>query len=148
MVRPAILSGMLSDMLTSSVAQHARALTENQYHNGHPDLLVQGRYPNDSEKSGEHGVEIKVTKKPGGAVDVHGARNQWMCVFVYAVDTETQPAIERAPLQFTEVYLGQVVTDDFRRNDRGELGTRTATLHREGIKKLRSNWLYLLNLPS
>lgn len=31
---------------------------------------------------------------------------------------------------------------DFRRNLRGELGTRTATLHREGILKLRGNWIY------
>ena len=28
------------------------------------------------------------------------------------------------------------------KNQRGELGTRTATLHREGILKLRSNWIY------
>ena len=31
---------------------------------------------------------------------------------------------------------------DFRKNPRGELGTRTATLHREGILKLRANWIY------
>lgn len=28
------------------------------------------------------------------------------------------------------------------RNPRGELGTRTATLHREGVKKLRKDWVY------
>ncbi len=32
--------------------------------------------------------------------------------------------------------------DDFRRNERGELGTRTATLDARGIAKLRANWLY------
>lgn len=32
--------------------------------------------------------------------------------------------------------------DDFRRNARGELGTRTATLHKDGVKKLRENWIY------
>ena len=46
-------------------------------------------------------------------------------------------------MTFTEVYLGQVTLDDFRRNARGELGTRTATLHAEGIKKLRVSWVYL-----
>lgn len=75
----------------------------------------------------------------GGAVDTHGARNQWMCVFVYEVDTESEPARERRPMTFTEVYLGRVTIEDFRRNPRGELGTRTATLHREGIRKLREN---------
>ena len=29
-----------------------------------------------------------------------------MCVFVYAVDTKTEPAREREPMAFTEVYLG------------------------------------------
>ena len=42
MLRPAIMSGLLSDMLTASVARHSRTLTENKYFNGHPDLLVKG----------------------------------------------------------------------------------------------------------
>ncbi len=45
MLRPAIMSGLLSDMLTASVAKHSRTLTANSYFNGHPDLVVQGVYP-------------------------------------------------------------------------------------------------------
>ncbi len=90
-------------------------------------------------------MEIKTTRKSGGAVDSHGARDEWMCVFVYKVDVETEPARQRKPMSFTEVYLGQVTRDDFRRNPRGELGTRTATLHRQGIEKLRRNWIYKLD---
>lgn len=142
MLRPAILSGVLSDMLTASLAKHSRVLRENQCHNGHPDLLVQGVYPNNAVKAGTEGVEIKTTRKAGGAVDTHGAREQWMCVFVYRVDTESEPAIEREPMTFTEVYLGHVTIEDFRRNPRSELGTRTATLHKEGIRKLRESWVY------
>ena len=141
-VRPAIMSGLLSDLLTASIAKHSRTLTQNNYFNGHPDLLVKGVYPNDSVKAGSEGVEIKTTRKSGGAVDTHGARNQWMAVFVYNIDNETEPARERKPMTFTEIYLGQVTIEDFRRNPRGELGTRTATLHREGILKLRQNWIY------
>jgi hypothetical protein len=144
MLRPAILSGLLSDMLTASLAKHSRTLVENRYFNGHPDLVVKGQYPGNSAKAGTHGIEIKTTRKPGGAVDTHGARNQWMCVFVYEVDNTTEPAIDRRPLTFTEVYLGEVVLDDFRRNARGELGTRTATLHADGIAKLRQGWVYRL----
>lgn len=36
----------------------------------------------------------------------------------------------------------QLRMDDFRRNERGELGTRTATLHARGIAKLRRHWIY------
>lgn len=144
MLRPAIMSGVLSDMLTASLATHSRALTENRYFNGHPDLVVQGIYSANAVKAGEEGVEIKTTRKPGGAVDTHGARDQWMCVFVYQVDTETEPARDRRPMAFTEVYLGRVTIDDFRKNPRGELGTRTATLHKDGIAKLRGAWVYKL----
>jgi hypothetical protein len=124
------------------MAKHSRSLVQNRYFNGHPDLLVSGKYVNDSAKAGEDGVEIKTTRKKGGAVDTHGGRNQWMCVLVYEVDNETEPAQSRRPMRFTEVYLSQVTTEDFRKNARGELGTRTATLDRDGIKKLRANWVY------
>lgn len=142
MLRPAIMSGVLSDMLTASLAKHARVLRENRYFNGHPDLIVQGVYPDNAVKAGTEGVEIKTTRKAGGAVDTHGARDQWMCVFVYDVDTSTEPAVDRRPMTFTEIYLGHVSVGDFRRNARGELGTRTATLHKDGIQKLRENWIY------
>lgn len=144
MLRPAIMSGVLSDMLTASLAKHSRVLRENLYFNGHPDLIVQGVYSNNAVKAGTEGVEIKTTRKTGGAVDTHGAREQWMCVFVYDIDTASEPAVERKPMVFTEVYLARVTIEDFRKNPRGELGTRTATLHREGIQKLRKNWIYRL----
>jgi len=143
MLRPAIMSGVLSDMLTASLASHSRVLTENRFFNGHPDLIVQGKYADNAVKAGSEGVEIKTTRKRGGAVDTHGARKQWLCVFVYRVDNETEPACDRKPMSFTKVYLGAVDIDDFRENPRGKLGTRTATLHRDGIKKLREQWVYL-----
>ena len=145
MLRPAILSGVLSDMLTASLAKHSRVLRENQYHNGHPDLVVQGVYARNAVKAGTEGVEVKTTRKAGGAVDTHGARDQWMCVFVYRVDVESEPAIDRQPMTFTETYLGQVTVEDFRKNPRSELGTRTATLHKDGIQKLRESWVYRLD---
>lgn len=142
MVRSAILSGLISDMLTASLSKHSRTLAVNSYHNGHPDLIVRGRYAKDAVQAGSEGIEVKITQKAGGAVDTHGARNQWLCVFVYEVDHETEPTSNRAPLTFTEVYLAQVGIDDFRKNARGELGTRTATLHKDGIAKLRKGWIY------
>ncbi len=61
-LRPAIMSGVLSDMLTSSMAKHSRSLVVNCYFNGHPDLVVKGRYAGNAVKAGEHGVEIKTTR--------------------------------------------------------------------------------------
>jgi hypothetical protein len=147
MMRPAALSGMLSDMITASMAKCARGLVENKHFNGHPDLIKRGAYANDGVASGELGVEIKTTKKKGGQVDTHGARKQWMCVFVYQVDDTTEPASNRASMRFTEVYLAEVSEEDFRNNARSKLGTRTSTLHKKGVTKLRNGWIYRLAGP-
>jgi hypothetical protein len=65
-----------------------------------------------------------------------------MCVFVYRADHETEPANKRAPTRFTEVYLAEVAEADFRLNARGPRGTRTATLHADGLVKMRAKWIY------
>lgn len=142
MMRPANLSGTISDMVTDTLAK-SRALVPNRHHNGHPDLLAKGVYPNDSVESGTQGIEVKSTTNRGGAVDTHGARDQWMCVFVYSVDHKTEPVDDRQPLTFREVYLAEVVKSDFRLNARNSAtGTRTATLHEDGLRKLRPQWIY------
>lgn len=144
MLRPANLSGTISDMLTDALSSQSRALRSNTHHNGHPDLVKNGVYPDNGIDEGEHGVEVKSTIKPGGAVDTHGARDQTVCVFVYSVDRRTQPVDDREPLTFREVYLGYVEEKDFRLNGRlSATGTRTATLDRNGLKRLRPNWVYL-----
>jgi hypothetical protein len=84
MLRPAIMAGLLSDMLTASMGKHSRTLTENRHHNGHPDLIVKGRYADNAVKAGSDGVEIKTTRKSGGAVDTHGARAQWRRVRLHS----------------------------------------------------------------
>jgi hypothetical protein len=91
MLRPAIMSGVLSDMLTASLAKHSRVLTENKYFNGHPDLIVQGRYADNSVKAGTDGIEIKTTRKSGGAVDTHGSGSNG-CVFL-----STTPTLKQNP---------------------------------------------------
>lgn len=142
-VRPAIFSGILSDAITASVARHSRVLIPNQFHNGHPDLIPEGRYALNRVAAGEDGVEIKATRG-SGAVDTHGARAAWLCVFRYQVDSRTEPEVDRSPTKFTEILLARLEVEDYRRNPRGELGTRTASPNRAGLAKLRENWIYRL----
>jgi len=82
MLRPAIMSGVLSDMLTASLAKHSRSLTMNLFHNGHPDLVVSGVYPDNKVKAGTDGVEIKTTRKTGGAGYPRRAGSMDVCVRV------------------------------------------------------------------
>jgi hypothetical protein len=145
-LRPAAMSGMVSDMLTASMAKHSRVLVENRFHNGHPDLIVNGLYANNAVQSGSDGVEIKSTRNAIGSVDTHGARDQWLCIFVYEIDGSTEPAISRAPMRFNQVRLAQLTEADFRTNQRGALGTRTSSLNASGMAKLRANTIYDLRL--
>ena len=73
MLRPAAMSGLISDMVTASMARHARVLVENRYHNGHPDLIVNGIYPNNAVKAGDHGVEIKSNAASAAAPSIRTA---------------------------------------------------------------------------
>lgn len=141
-VRGAIYTGMLSDLLAEAIANHAAGLVKNTHHNGHPDLLPAGRYSGNGALAAEDGVEVKVTKKAGGAVDMHSDRPAWYCVFRYLADYETEPIVDREPTRFTDVWLTRLDAKDFRKNPRGPRGTRTATPHRQGVQRLRAGWLY------
>lgn len=141
-VRGAIYSGMLSDLLTEAVANHATGLVKNTYNNGHPDLLPAGRYAENAASAAEDGVEVKVTKHSSGAVDMHSDRPAWYCVFRYVADYTTEPVLHREPTRFTNIWLARLGTKDFRKNERGPRGTRTATPDRRGLEVLRRNWLY------
>jgi len=142
-IRPAIFTGMVSDMISMYLARHSRALVVNKYPNGHPDLIVKNHYANDSVKGGTLGVEIKCTIKKGAAVDMHSNREQWLCVFVYRPDKNTEPIINRSPTKFIEVYIAQTKANDYRRNERGPRGTPTSTLHKDGLKKFREGLIYI-----
>ena len=67
MLRAAAMSGILSDMIAASLANHSQVLTENRYFNGHPDLIVNGIYPDNAVQSGADGIEVKTTRRKGGA---------------------------------------------------------------------------------
>src|SRR3954469_9842018 len=82
-VRGAIYSGLLSDLIAEALAKHSLGLVKNGFKNGHPDLLPRGKFVNDSMRAAEDGVEIKVTGKRGGAVDMHSDRPAWYAIFRY-----------------------------------------------------------------
>lgn len=141
------ISNVLSNLLNNSLAKHSRSLVVNVMANGHPDLIRKGVYPGNSIAKGEEGIEVKSTSHGNVAVDMHSAREQDLCTFVYRVDPNREdpavPIAERTPLEFTGVFLGHVTEDDYRRNGRGARGTRTATLDADGLARYRPNWLYM-----
>jgi hypothetical protein len=140
LVGAAAISSMFSDLAAAALAKHSNGLVVNMHHNGHPDLVPRGMYPNDDVAAGIDGVEIKSTRRT--TADTHGARNGWFCQFNYKVDKNPLIA-QRQPTMVTHVYLAQVKASDFRLNGRKTaIGTRTATLHAQGLVKLRAGLVY------
>lgn len=139
-VRAAAVSNIISDLAQAAVAKHSNGLVVNRKHNGHPDLIPHGTYPDDSVQSGEEGVEIKSTR--GRVADTHGARTGWVCQFNYKVDPEAIIAA-RWPTVVEHIYLAHLDPSLYRRNIRQtELGTHTSTPDAEGMRVLRAGLLY------
>lgn len=140
LVRPAAVSNIISDLSGAALAKYSNGLVVNKYHNGHPDLIPRGQYPDDAVKAGAEGVEVKSTRN--AVADTHGAREGWVCQFNYKTDGE--PIIgDREPTRITHIFVARVELEDFRRNERHtERGTNTSTLHRDGLAKLRAGRVY------
>ena len=144
MLPAAALSGMLSPMLGASLAKYSRSLVVNALPNGHPDLLPKGRYKNNYALEAADGVEVKATKNLTAQVDMHSDRTGWLCTFVYRREDDlSKPLEQRMPLQIEEIFLGNIVSKDFRFNARGERGTKTASLDSSGLARYRPNWVYV-----
>src|SRR5579884_3738731 len=69
------------------------------------------------------------------------ATNGWQFSCIEPTTTRSRQPLGR-PCGLRRYILPQVAVGDFGRNPRGELGTRTATLDRAGVRKLRLNWIY------
>jgi hypothetical protein len=139
--RPATLSNFISDFVHVALGQRCPTITPNRRHNGHPDLVPVGMFPDDSAVSGEEGIEIKATRVT--TADTHGARDGYICQFNYWVDPTTVVA-DRRPTHITKVFVARFTLDDFRRNERlTEIGTSTSALHKDGLAILRKGAVYL-----
>ncbi|MCA1629719.1 MAG: hypothetical protein LC785_03935 [Acidobacteria bacterium] len=59
MLMPANFSSIVGEFMSSSIPKHCHTLAKNQYHNGHPDMIPKGRFPNDAVQHADEGIEIK-----------------------------------------------------------------------------------------
>jgi hypothetical protein len=140
----ATFSGVVSEMAVQSLSKQSATLVKNQYHNGRPDLLPRGRYPNDAVLRGEEGVEVKASRNKGGWQG-HNIESGWIMVFQYQVDVETEPSEDRQPTTFVSVVVAQLQEEDWSFSGRGEASRRTitASILRSGMEKLLANPVYL-----
>jgi hypothetical protein len=139
----ATFSGIVSELIVESVSLQSAALIANQRHNGRPDLLPRGHYPNDEILRGEEGIEVKASRYPSGWQG-HNVENGWIMIFQYEVDKETMPVEDRRPTRFVRVLCAQLEEEDWRFSGRSATSRRTitASILESGYKKLTQKPIY------
>lgn len=60
---PANFSSLVGEFMGSTIPQYARGLVKNQFHNGHPDLLPAGLFPDNAAQDANVDIEIKASRQ-------------------------------------------------------------------------------------
>jgi len=56
-------SSLVGEMMGARIPKHCPTVVKNLYHNGHPDVLPAGKYPNNAaQHAGRDGIEIKASR--------------------------------------------------------------------------------------
>ncbi len=139
---PATFSSLVGDFIIRRISHHCSSLVKNQYHNGHPDLLPRGMFPEDAAQHASEGIEIKASRR-ASAWQGHNPEKVWLIVFHF--DSSTPSDRQPRRFCFKGVYAAQLDKQDWAFSGRSGTSRRTitATVNKNGMQKLKSNWVYL-----
>lgn len=77
---PAGFSSIVGEFIAISIPKHCATLAKNQYHNGHPDLIPKGMFPEDAVQYATEGIEIKGSRH-GSGWQGHNPESVWLMAF-------------------------------------------------------------------
>lgn len=148
---PAAFSSLVGEFMNVRIPRFCPDVVKNRFHNGHPDLIPTGRFPNDAVQHSTIGVEVKGSRNRSGWQG-HNAENVWLMVFVFDADSanDEADAVKKGrepvarPFRFVEVLGGQLEIEDWQFSGRSDTGRRTitATVKPSGYAKMAANWIY------
>ena len=142
---PANFSSIVGEFVGAAIPKFCSTLARNRYHNGHPDLIPTGLYPDNRIKLASEGVEIKGSRWYSGWQG-HNAEDTWLMVFVFESDKpeDKVKGHEPKPFQFRLVVGAKVEKSDWKFSGRSATSRRTitASISRSGYDKMFGNWIY------
>lgn len=136
---------MLSRAVVDNLAKQVRALAKNEYHNGYPDLVPHGVYPQNKVQHGDSGLEVKATRYEASC-QAHGERAGWFCVVQFAIDKREDVAIQdREPTAILAVMVAELEKDDWAwaPAKEGRIRSGTASVKPSGWVKLRAGAVWV-----
>ncbi|MBF0133107.1 MAG: hypothetical protein HQL75_11035 [Magnetococcales bacterium] len=138
-------SSMVGEFMSVAIPKYCSTIVKNTYHNGHPDLIPAGKFPNDAVQHGTLGIEIKGSRHRSGWQG-HNAEECWLMVFVFDANTSRDVLnnVPPRPFCFVSVYGAQLMKEDWNFSGRSKTSRRTITARvtRSGFNKMTSNWIY------
>lgn len=141
MLMPANFSSMVGEFMSSTLPKYCPGILKNKYHNGHPDLIPIGVFPNDAVQHSPHGIEIKASRYLR-AWQGHNPEDVWLMVFVF--DSNRPRDTIPHSFRFITVVGAQLSKSDWIFSGRSETSRRTitASVTDSGYQKMRANWIY------
>jgi hypothetical protein len=142
---PANFSSMVGEFMNITIPKYCSRLVKNQYHNGHPDLIPKGKFPNNAVQYSDEGIEVKGSRHLSGWQG-HNPESVWLIVFCFDSNNsnDKRKGISPKPFRFKGVYAGKLDKKDWTFSGRSETSRRTitASVNRNGVDKMRANWVY------
>ncbi|MBN1995641.1 MAG: hypothetical protein JW953_23335 [Anaerolineae bacterium] len=142
---PANFSSIVGEFMNMSIPKYCSGLVKNLYHNGHPDLIPKGLFPNDAVQYASEGIEIKGSRHKSGWQG-HNPESIWLMVFYFDSNTSRDKGkgVAPKPFCFKGVYAAKLNKNDWTFSGRSGTSRRTitASVNQPGVKKMKENWLY------
>ena len=145
MLMSANFSSIVGEFMSSSIPKYCPNVVRNKYHNGHPDILPTGIFPNDAAQHANEGIEIKGSRYLRGWQG-HNPEDTWLMVFMFDSNRPTDIAkdVNPRPFRFLAVFGAKLTKDDWLFSGRSEVSRRTitASVNKSGYRKMVANWIY------
>jgi len=145
MLMPATFSSIVGEFMASAIPKHCPTIVKNGYHNGHPDMVPKGMFPDDGVQHGQEGIELKGSRYLRGWQG-HNAEDVWLMVFCFESNRpgDQEKSIQPLPFHYLGVFGAQLEKVDWTFSGRSGTSRRTitASVNRRGYVKMMSNWIY------
>jgi len=145
MLMPANFSSMVGEFMAANIPKYCAGLVKNTYHNGHPDLIPSGKFPDDAVQHSADGIEIKASRYASGWQG-HNPEDVFLLVFVFDSSRPSDVAKMVGPkaFRFLEVLGAKIRKQDWLFSGRSKTSRRTitASVTESGYRKMRKNWIY------
>ena len=143
LLMPATFSSLVGEYIVYRIPFYCTQLVKNQHHNGHPDLIPTGIFPQNAVLHTDEGIEVKASKYSSGWQG-HNPESVWLLVFRIDCNSPNEKVTQPKPFQFKAVYGAKLDKQDWNFSGRSATSRRTitASVNKSGLEKMKQNWIY------